>query len=567
MLACVKHFVAYGESQGGRDSSETDVSVRKMMTYFLPPFKETIVKGGAKTVMTAYQSVDGVPCTQNEWLLTSLLRSQWNFSGIVITDFDNIGRMVTEQFVCNDFEEATAKALLCGNDMAMGRRNFIAAAINVVKDGRVPMEVIDRSVTRILRMKMEQGLFDDQRFVKADDENGGGGDHDDGSGGQWGRIGSAEDALFAKEVAERSTVLLKNDHNILPLSPSVRLAVIGPNAIDKNAQMGEWTAGGRWAPRECHADVVCVLDGIKKRCANVVYCKGCDVLGDDDGVDDDEFKKAVQIARDAEVAVVVLGDVTELNGEMHDRASLDLTGKQERLLRAIHHTGTKVILVVVCGKPLTIPWAAENVPAIVTAFNSGMGGGDAIGGVLFGDVNPSGKLCVSWPRCVGQTPLFYNQIPGWHAPKYADCVATPQWRFGHGLSFTSFRYSNLRFEKEVVNGESGEGQVVVVDLENSGGVAGIEIVQVYVTDLVSSVTVPRQQLKAFRSVRLAPSERVTLQIPLSLSDLALVSRDLRYVVESGLFEVYVGGTSDLSQCLKGVFEVKVQGGRGVVECH
>jgi len=545
ILACAKHYAGYPGTQGGRDSSEADLTERNMRSLFLRPFHDA-VEAGCATVMTAYQSIDGTPCSASRWLLRDVLRGEWGFEGLVVTDWNNIGRMHQEQMVYATMEEAVQKAVEAGNDMAMSTPEFPDAAVKLVESNSLDVEILDEAVKNILRLKFKLGLFDENRF--ADLEKG------------KEIIGCENHRQVALESAYQSIVLLKNQNNLLPLNvdPSdlKRIAVIGPNADDPVAQLGDWVSWSgqlRDAARERPCEtVITVLDGIRSRVGaicDVDYCRGSDALDPST----ENVAEAAELARQADVAIVVVGDNLALNGEGRDRANLDLSGGQQRLLEAIYGTGTPMVVVLINGKPLSIPWVAEHAHAILEAWNPGLEGGAAVAGILFGDRNPSGKLTISFPYHVGQQPVYYNQIPGWHADYYADLPKGPLFPFGYGLSYTSFVYANLKMSSDSLR--QGEVLRVDVDVTNTGERAGTEIVQIYINDVYSSVTTPVKELKAFERVNLGPGERKTVRLDVPYGCLALVNRDLETVVEPGAFEVMVGGSSRDEDLLKDRFEV------------
>ncbi len=539
ILACAKHYAGYSETRGGRDASEADHSERKMRSLFLPPFREA-VRAGCATFMTAYQSIDGVPCSANHWLLWDVLKEEWGFAGFVVTDWDNVGRMHREQKICATMEEAVRRAVKAANDVIMATPDFATTAVDLVHSGALDVAHIDEAVERILRFKFELGLFDENRY--ADLEQG------------KDIIGCAEHRQVALESAYQSIVLLKNQDNLLPLSKNLKhIAVIGPNADDARAQLGDWVLGcwTQYAQEHPRKDIVTVLDGIKARVGatcRVDYCQGCDVVA----TGTEHIAAAVKLARQADVAIVVVGDDISLNGECRDRANLDLSGGQQQLLEAVHATGTPLVVVLINGKPLSIPWVVEHARAILEAWNPGLEGGTAVAGILFGDRNPSGKLTISFPYHVGQQPVYYNQVPGWHADRYADMPKQPLLAFGYGLSYTSFAYTNLKLHSQEL--AAGETLHVAVDVENTGKRAGTEIVQLYVNDVYSSVTTPAKELKAFRRVELEPGEKKTVQLKIPYERLALVNRNLKTVVEPGEFEVMVGSSSRDEDLLKDTFE-------------
>ncbi|MBN1936336.1 MAG: glycoside hydrolase family 3 C-terminal domain-containing protein [Anaerolineae bacterium] len=542
ILACAKHYAGYPAARGGRDAAETDLTRRGLLSTYLPPF-QAAAEAGCGSFMTGYQVIDGVPCTANRWLLTEVLKEAWGFDGFVVTDWDNVARMHREQKVCATMEEAAQLAAESGNDMIMTTPAFYQAAVDLVKSGRLDEAVIDRAVRRILRVKFKLGLFDHKRYP-------------DLAGGQA-AIGCDAHRKVALEAAYQSVVLLKNTDNLLPLDADrvKRVAVIGPNADDPVAQLGDWVSwsgqlGEHARPRQ-RESIVTVLDGLRNRLGGdrVTYARGCDVVDPDLS----ELDEAAALARQAAVAVVVLGDNLQIAGEGRDRANLDLSGGQQELLEAVYATGTPMVLVLINSKPLTIPWAVAHIPAIVQAGNPGLEGGTAVAGVLFGDRDPSGKLTLSWPYHVGQQPVYYNQMPGWHADRYADMPVDPLFAFGYGLSYTSFAYRNLALDKTEL--KKGETLRVSVEVTNTGARAGTEIVQLYINDVYSSVTTPVKELKAFARVELLPGETQTVCLRVAIDQLALVNQNLASVVEPGEFEMMVGPSSRDEDLLKGLFKV------------
>jgi len=544
ILACAKHYAGYSGTQGGRDASEADLSKRNMRSLFLRPFRDA-VQAGCATVMAGYQSIDGLPCTANRWLLRDVLKEEWGFEGFVVTDWNNVGRMHTEQKVCATMEEAAQRAAEAGNDMIMTTPEFFEATVSLVQSGKLDVAHIDEAVRRILRLKFKLGLFDQNRYADLE------------SGADV--IGCAEHRQVALEAAYQSIVLLKNRDGLLPLSDDLkRIAVIGPNADDVKAQLGDWVSwSGQLGEAQVEArsreSIVTVLDGIRRRVGatcRVAYVEGCDVLDPSAA----GIAEAAELARGADVAIVVVGDNLALTGERRDRANLDLTGGQRQLLEAVHATGTPMVVVLINGKPLSIPWVAEHAHAILEAWNPGLEGGTSIAGILFGDRNPSGKLTISFPHHVGQQPVYYNQIPGWHVEHYADMPKDPLFAFGYGLSYTRFAISNLRIHTREL--AAGETLRVEVDVENTGERAGTEVVQLYVNDVYSSVTTPVKELKGFQRVDLKPGEKKTVRLEVPYEQLALVNQDLETVVEPGEFEVMVGSSSRDQDLLKGTFVVR-----------
>lgn len=557
VLACAKHFVGYGETLGGRDASESDHTVRKLRTWFLPPF-ERAVRAGCATVMTAYHVIDGTPCTANRWLLTEVLREEWGFEGIVVTDYDNVGRLQREQRVCETLEEAVVAALEAGNDLLMHTPACYEAILRALEVGLLREAVLDRAVERILRVKVAMGLFEDARLP--DEER------------ARVVINCAEHRAVALEAARQSIVLLKND-GILPLDEGElrRVLVTGPLADNAFAQLGDWSLGSNpedmgTHPREL---TVTLLDGLRERLAGkceIVYERGCTIYAKGEwdakvrwtagefSEDTEGIAAAVAAARRSDVAVVAVGDTVSLTGEMRSTATLELMGPQMELVRAIYETGTPMVVVLINSKPLAISWIAKHARAVVEAFNPGMLGGRALAEILLGDVVPSGKLTISFPKHVGQQPVWYYRLPGTHGEGYADGLDFEAlYPFGYGLSYTRFEYSNLRVVRAELR--AGEALEVEVDIRNVGERDGIEIAQLYVRDLYTSVTWPEKLLKGYERVALKAGERKRVKFVVPYEELAIVNREGKRVVEPGRFEVMVGGSSRECDLLTGDFRV------------
>jgi beta-glucosidase len=544
IAACGKHYAGYSGTQGGRDSSEAVLSERAMRSTYLPPF-QAAVEAGCATLMAGYHAIDGIPCSANRWLLRDVLRDEWGFDGFVVSDWKNVEHMRDEQRVSPDLRDAALRLVLAGNDVAMNTPGFTELVIDLVEQGDLDETLIDEAVRNVLRLKFKLGLFDENRY--ADLEKG------------VELMGCAAHRAVALESARQSVVLLKNEGEVLPLDGDVRrLAVIGPNADDPQAQLGDWVLwsgqlGEAGLPDRARESVITVLDGIRARAGDrcsVDYARGCDVI--DPAADG--IPEAAALADAADVAIVVVGDILEQIGETKDRANLDLSGGQQALLEAIHATGTPMVVVLVSSKPLTIPWIAEHAQALLAAWNPGLEGGTAVAEILFGDRNPSGKLTISFPHHVGQQPVTYNLIPGWHGEaKYVDMPREPLFPFGYGLSYTRFAYSNLQLAPDVMT--EGDTLRVAVDVENVGDRPGVEIVQLYVNDRFSSVTTPLKELKGFARVELTPGERRTVELELPYDQLALVNAELETVVEPGTFEVMIGGSSRDEDLLRDSFDV------------
>jgi beta-glucosidase len=546
VLACAKHFAGYSETVGGKDATEAELSRRKLMSTFLPPF-EAVARAGCRTFMTAYQCIDGVSCVVNRWLLTGLLREQWGFDGMVVTDWDNVGRTHHQQFLYPSIEAAVPDSVRAGNDMIMVTPQFYQAAIDHVRQGRLDEADIDQACRRVLTQKFDLGLFDHKRYPAE---------------GALEVIGSDLHRKPLLDAALQSIVLLKNGSQdgppMLPLADTVRkIAVLGPNADNTLAQLGDWSFGSGQAglsteghPREL---IVTVLDGIRERAASggveVSYARCCDVLKDDT----EGIAEGVELARQADVAVVVVGDVLEQTGEEKDRSDLELSGGQLPLLQAVKETNTPLVVVLINSKPLCIPWVAEHADAILEAFNPGMLGGRAIAQLVFGDANPAGKLTVSFARQLGSQPVYYQKIPGWHGAKLGTYDDTPLFPFGFGLSYTQFEYQNLSVNPpQVVPGQSVQ---VSVELRNAGTRAGTEITQLYLNDVYTRLSTPEKILKRFARTALEPGERCRLQFELNTDDLFYPGHNGEPVLEPGRFQVLVGGSSATPDLLQSGFEL------------
>ncbi len=543
VLATAKHYAGYSETQGGRDASEADISRRKLRSYFLPPFKRA-VEAGAMTFMTGYQSMDGVPSTANRWLLHDVLKDEWGFEGVLVTDWDNVGRLVYEQKVCATYADAATMALRAGNDIMMTTPQFFEGALEAVRSGKLAESEIDAPVRRLLALKFRMGLFENPRrpdLAKAALE-----------------IAKPEHRELNLRSARETLVLLQNN-GLLPLdSAKVKsIAVVGPNADDAINQLGDWCLGSPQHPPEAGTQprekVTTVLDGIRalvpQGCA-VSYSRGC-------SIDDDDLSgvpAAVAAAQAADVVVAVVGDSLKYVGEEKSTATLELQGGQLALLEALAKTGKPLVVVLVNSKPLVLPATVKNAAAILEGFNPGMEGGRAIAEAVFGQLNPSGKLAISIPVHVGQQPVFYSQVRGQHGNRYADLTQEPLFPFGHGLSYTTYRYSSVRLGAQTL--AQGGTVSVSVEVENTGARAGDEIVQVYVRDVVTSVTWVDKALKGFARVHLEPGEKKAVAVTLPFEAFAIVDAEGRTVVEPGEFEILVGPSSRDSELHKATFRVE-----------
>ncbi|HBR93684.1 MAG TPA: beta-glucosidase [Opitutae bacterium] len=540
VLACAKHYAGYSETLGGRDASEAELSRRKLKSFFLPPFQRA-VEAGVGTFMTGYQAIDGQPSTANRWLLRETLKDEWGFDGFMVTDWNNVGHMVENQKVCRDYAEAAKVSMEAGNDMIMTTPNFYEGCLDAVNSGQLDVKWVDDAVRRILRYKFKLGLFENPRMpdlAKVDE-----------------RKQSPAHREVALQMARESAVLLENN-GVLPLQAKQvkKIALIGPNADDHLAQLGDWSLGsGQAIKNSAHNKeaVVTLLDGIKTHFdGDVLYEKGCEILNDST----DGIAAAVEIAKQSDLAVVVLGDCNGLMGEWRSTATLDLQGPQLALLEAVRATGVKTVVVLVHSKPNILPAIVTEADAVVELFNPGIRGGDAFGEILTGKANPSGKLTVSVPRHIGQCPVFYNQVRGQHGENYADLTQTPMYAFGYGKSYNTYRYENARI-KETQLGQQDHVEVSV-EVTNEGQFPGIETVQAYISDLYTSATWPLKELKGYARVSIAPGATETVQIKIPVSACSLVNVAGERVVESGDFQCLVGSSSRNQDLVALDFSVK-----------
>ena len=543
VLATAKHYAGYSETEGGRDSSEADLSRRKLRSFFFPPF-ERAVRAGAMTFMTGYQSIDGQPSTINRWLLTDVLKNEWGFRGVVVTDWNNTGRLVFEQKVAKTYADAAIMALRAGNDIIMTTPQFYEGALEAVHSGRLAESEIDAPVRRLLALKFRMGLFENPRradLARAAVET-----------------ARADHRAVNLSAARQSLILLQNN-GVLPLDPAKAksIAVIGPNADDDLQQLGDWSLGSPQHPpsagKQPREKTTTVLDGIRALAPAggvVRYERGCSIID----ADLSGIPAAVAAAQASDVIVAVVGDHLRFIGETNSTATLELQGGQIALLDALEKTGKPMVVVLVNSKPLVLPPSVKRAAAILEGFNPGMEGGRALAEALFGQLNPSGRLTISIPVHVGQQPVFYSQVRGQHGDRYADLTEEPLFPFGHGLSYTEYRYSNLKLGAPAL--ARGQAATVSVDVENAGRREGDEIVQVYVTDVVTSATWVNKALKGFARVHLAPGEKKTVAVTLPWESFRIVDAEGHSVVEPGEFEIRVGPSSRDRDLLKATLEVQ-----------
>lgn len=528
ILACAKHYIGYGEAVGARDACDTEMTFRKMRETFLPPFEKAI-KAGCATFMTAYGSIDGTPFTASKKALTDILKDELGFDGFVVTDWANAEHLVDYQHVAADMKEATKLAAAAGNDMIMSSPKFYDAAIELVKEGSLDEKIIDEAVKRILRIKFRMGLFDKPEKK-----------------GRPGCIGCDEHLELAKKAARGTVTLLKNN-GTLPLSKDkgTKIAVIGPNADNIRAQYGDWTYFTHPKPNLEHKPMkpyTTVLEGMKEIGGelgfDILYNRGCSLKT----ADNDNIEAAVKTAKQCDTIVLVVGDTLTLHGEEKDRADLSLSGKQDELFTKLYELGKPIVTVLVSSKPLCIENIAEKTDSLIVAFNGGMFGGLAVAEAIFGKLNPSGKLPISFPRVTGQVPVYYNHLHGWHGGKYVDLPDTPLFTFGEGISYTAFSYSEPKLDQRDLT--------LTLKVTNTGDRDGFETVQLYFDDCVSSVMTPVKQLIAFEKIFIKAKERVTVSFKIERSDLSLVTPDERRITEPGDFILMVGPSSKDSDLKK-----------------
>lgn len=536
VLACAKHYVAYGAAEGGRDYNTTDLSENTLREIYLPPFKAA-VDAGVGTLMSAFNAINGVPASANAFMLTKVLRDEWKFDGFVVSDYTSVKELINHGIAANE-EEAAAAALNAGVEMEMVSRSYNTFGPKLLQQNKVSMARIDEAVRRILRIKFRLGLFDRPYADEAREPN---------------ALLRPESIRLAREIAGRSMVLLKNDRETLPLSKNVgSIAVIGPLADDRRAPLGWWAGDGK------EENTITPLAGIKAKVSaqtKVGYAKGCDVKDDSTA----GFQEAVNLAKQSDVAILFVGEIAEMVGEAASRSSLDLPGRQLELVQAIYATGKPTVVVLVNGRPLSIGWVVNNVPAILESWMGGSQSGNAIADILFGDVNPSAKLPVTFPRSVGQVPMYYNYMNTGRPPeaenrytsKYFDMPWTPLFPFGYGLSYTKFKITNLQLSAPRID---ANGKLTVsVEVENVGARAGDEVVQLYIRDPVASMTRPVKELKGFQRVTLQPGQKRRVEFVLDREHLGFWNREMRYVVEPGEFRVMVGSSS--ADVIEAKFEV------------
>ncbi|WP_375324897.1 beta-glucosidase BglX [Flagellimonas sp. GZD32] len=549
MLACVKHFALYGAAEAGRDYHTVDMSKIKMFNQYLPPY-EAAIKAGAASVMSSFNDVDGVPASGNKWLLTDLLRDRWGFEGFVVSDYTSVNEMMAHGL--GDLQAVSALALKAGLDMDMVGEGFLTTLKKSLDEGKVTEADITNACRRVLEAKFISGLFDDPyRYLdskrpKKD-------------------ILTDDNRALSRKLATHSFVLLKNHNNILPLKKTGKIALVGPLAESRENMLGTW------APTGDFNLAVTILEGFKNvaSSATIQYAKGANISDDadfaknvnalgeriviDERSPETMVKEAVELAKSSDVVVAVVGEATEMSGESSSRTDISIPESQKKLIRALVATGKPVALVLMSGRPLTIPEEFDMPVSILQVWHPGVEAGNAIADVVFGDYNPSGKLTATWPVNVGQIPVYHSaKVTGRPSPdsgefqkfrsNYLDAPNTPLLPFGYGLSYTTFEYSNLTLSKKEIG--QGESVSVTVTVKNTGNYDGEEVVQLYLRDVIRSITPPKRQLKGFKKIMLKKGESKEVTLTLSPDDLKFFNAQLESVAEPGKFEIFVGTNSD-----------------------
>lgn len=529
MAACAKHFVGYGAAEGGRDYNTVDISKQRLRELYLPPFSAA-ADAGVATFMNSFNEVMSVPATGSTYLVRDILKGEWNFPGVVVSDWGSVAELIPHG-VAEDKCDAAQLAVTAGCDMDMEGYCYVSSLEKLVREGVVSESLIDDAVRRILRLKFDLGLFDDPyRYCDAEREKA--------------EILSAEHRKVVREMACKSIVLLENREGILPLDNRCKnIGIVGPLADNPDDMLGSWCARGDGK------DAIGILQGIKQAVGKGVrirYAKGCEIEGDDRS----GFSEAVQVAENSDVVIVCVGENRFMSGEAASRTRLTLPGVQRELLKAIKETGKPIVLLLSNGRPLVLDWEKENIGTIVECWQLGSEAGNAIADVLFGKYNPSGKLTMSFPYNEGQIPVYYNAkstgrpyVPNVrYVTRYLDCPNVSLYSFGYGLSYTRFEYGELKLDKDTMF--PGEKLRIDVSVANVGNYDGEETVQLYIRDVCSKITRPEKELKGFKKVFLKKGERTDISFELSLADLEYVLADGSRESDPGLFEVFVGGNPD-----------------------
>ncbi len=559
IMACIKHYALYGASEAGRDYNTVDMSRQRMFNEYMLPY-QAAVEAGVGSVMASFNEVDGIPATANKWLMTDVLRDQWGFKGFVVTDYTGINEMVDHGI--GDLQAVSARALKAGVDMDMVGEGFLTTLKKSYDEGKVSENDINTACRRVLEAKYKLGLFEDPyRFIDTK---------------------RAKKLIYAKShrqearaISAESFVLLKNEGQVLPLSKNTKIAVVGPLANTRSNMPGTWSVAARL---DVPATLVEGIKDVAGKKAEVHYAKGSNLTQDaelekratmfgrelfrDDRTDRELLDEALAVAKESDVIIAALGESSEFSGESSSRTDLDIPDVQKELLKELLATGKPVVLVLFAGRPLTLSWEAEHVPSILNVWFGGTESAYAIADVLFGDVNPSGKLPSTFPRNVGQIPIFYNHkntgrplVGPWFEKfrsNYIDVPNTPLYPFGYGLSYTQFEYSDIKLSTDKM---TDNGKIIAsVDVTNTGSVEGKEVVQLYIRDVVGSTTRPVKELKGFKKLSIKPGEIITVDFEITPEMLKFYNYDLEFVIEPGDFEIFIGTNSVENKLAKFVYE-------------
>jgi beta-glucosidase len=557
LLACVKHFALYGAAEGGRDYNSVDMSRNRMYNEYLPPYKAA-VEAGVATIMSSFNDVEGIPASGNKWLLTDLLRKDWKFTGMIVSDYTSVNEMSNHRL--GDLQAVSALAIKAGLDMDMVGEGFLTTLKKSLQEKKISLADIDRACSKVLEAKYRLGLFDDAyRYI--DEER------------SKNEVLTPENRTMARKVATQSFVLLKNDKQALPLKKTQRIALVGPLANDKNNMLGTWSVSGD--PQLS----IPVLQGMQSKITSsnlISFTKGSNITDDtslakrvnvfgmradiDKRSPDAMLEEALSIAKSSDIVVAVVGEATEMTGEAASRADITLPAAEQKLLKALYATGKPVVVVIMSGRPMVLTGSIEGAASVLQVWHAGIEAGNAIADVLYGDVNPSGKLSMSFPYSVGQIPVYYSQkttgrpqdLNNKFSSRYLDIPNEPLFPFGYGLSYTSFEYGDLKLSSGTM-GKDGSIKASI-QLTNTGKYDGAEVVQLYVEDKVRSITPPSKELKAFQKVSLRAGESRTIEFAITNEMLKFWNASLQYVSEPGAFGVHIGGNSrDLKSAF---FELK-----------
>jgi len=533
VIACAKHFACYGAAIGGRDYNSVDMSDKTLWEIYLPPFKAA-VDAGVGTFMTSFNDINGVPSTANKYILRDILKNKWNFNGFVVSDWGSVGEMINHGNVKNEYE-ATYAALTAGCDMDMESRNYKNSLLQLVKDGKISVELIDESVKRILKKKFELGLFDDP-FRFCSNER------------QERELNNPEHPVVARDVARKSILLLKNQDQILPLSKDIKtIALIGPLVKSLKQNKGFWDVE---VPGVDSNFIVSLWEGVNNKVGNktnVLYAKGCEIEGNDRS----GFEEALKIAEQSDVIILSIGERRDMSGEAKSRSDISIPGVQEELLKELLKTKKPVVVLISAGRPLVFNFTSENANAILYTWWLGSEAGNAIADVLFGDYNPSAKTTITFPLSVGQIPIYYSHLntgrpatndqDRFYRSAYTDLSIYPKYEFGYGLSYTTFVYSDLVLSKHQINRD--DKLEVSVKVTNTGKYDGEEIVQLYLRDLVASISRPVSELKDFTKIFLKAGESKTIKFVIDKDKLSFYNNQLQWIAEAGDFELMIGASS------------------------